>query len=302
MRLFARSMVATLGVLLASNGQAAEPNFQLKLVGAEQPVWRGIPAEELSLGSGGMMYPAPNAAGLVVAVLTHALLMQASRSTIRATQQANADKVLEPYRLSIQELTGEELLNQALSHVPAASVERLKVAKVEIQPVFSMPPDQRFIILDNKLRWGGEGQNANERVVRVIAPYVDTTEPQVHWTKNSAENLKKEVALMVAHSVELSHLVPLADPKTHKTHRYQLGNMEKMERGTLLAQGCERIIIETLRGGLLSVPATATGTREGCINKPYGVDFNTTDSPVSPSLPPEVTSVGDSTPAAPASK
>jgi hypothetical protein len=46
-----------------------------------------------------------------------------------------------------------------------------------------------------------------------------------------------------------------AMPDAYRTVRYPQGSSEQIERATLMAQSCDRLVIRNLRGTLMSVPA-----------------------------------------------
>ena len=81
---------------------------------------------------------------------------------------------------------------------------------------------------------------------------------------------------MVAHTVEIAMaqattVAPAgagADETPFRTHRYLMGSDEKMERSQLVASACNRSVLRTLRGSLLSVPVRPVADQPPCI-KPY---------------------------------
>ncbi|MBC7957340.1 MAG: hypothetical protein H7Y33_15890 [Cytophagales bacterium] len=77
--------------------------------------------------------------------------------------------------------------------------------------------------------------------------------------------LRHESALLLAESVDLvlAELAkgPDATELSQKTIRYPEGGGEKMERAALVGERCDRVLLKTLRGWLMSVPRqVASGT------------------------------------------
>jgi hypothetical protein len=89
------------------------------------------------------------------------------------------------------------------------------------------------------------------------------------------ERLKEESADLFARSLEIAwreigNASRKDDPVRPKTIRYRQGKSEKMERAELIDTKCNRVVVRTLRGWLMSVPLAepredATGNE--CNNK-----------------------------------
>ena len=230
--------------------------------------WRGVGAEEGAGSKGGILYPAPNVGGLLVAVLTHAAIVQGVRGSERNASQSAADKVLEPHSAVIAQLSAERLFDAARLRLPSLAAERHVV--VQMAPTFSLTSDQRTIVLDNVLRVHAPDTPSDalyENTVRVISAPRDGEDPAAHWIADDGRLLKEEVTAMLAHSVELSLLgVPAADNSSFQTQRYRFGAGQRMERGQAVAAGCGRVVLRTLRGWLMSVPASLADTSTPCVD------------------------------------
>lgn len=256
------------GVSATRAQEAATPRISLLLSLGASVSWRGVSPEEGAGSKGGILYPAPNVGGLLVAVLTHAAIVRGVRSSERDAQQSAADKVLEPHTAVITELSAERLLDAARLRLPRLAAERDVV--VQMSPTFSLTSDQRTIVLDNALRVHSPHMPAEvlfENTVRVISAPRDGEDPTAHWTGDEGRLLKEEVAAMLAHSIELSLLgVPAADSSPFRTQRYRFGTAQRMERGQAVAGGCGRVVLRTLRGWLMSVPASAPDSSSPCVD------------------------------------
>jgi hypothetical protein len=274
---FAWSAVLLLTALATSTTQAVEPSPPLVMTIPKgiAPVWHGIGAEEAAGTSGmAMLYPAPNAGGLLVAILTHAAIVQGERSSDRATRQTEADKVLEPHGATIAALSAESLLAAARERLPKLVLEASRGLIVEIAPRYSLSGDQRTLVLDNALRvhTAGKPQEIRfENTVRVVSTPCEADDPAAYWAAEAGSALKNESIAMLAHSLQVA-LIPLAptDPRAFRTQRYRFGQSEKMERGQPVASGCERIVLRTLRDWLMSVPIAPTEGASPCAD-PYSL-------------------------------
>lgn len=248
--------------------EAAAARILLSLSPGASVSWRGVSPEEGAGSKGGMLYPAPNVGGMLVAVLTHAAIVQGVRSSERNASQSAADKVLEPHSTAIAELSAERLFDAARLRLPSLAAERHVV--VQMTPTFSLTSDQRTIVLDNVLRVHAPDTPSDalyENTVRVISAPRDGEDPTAYWTGDEGRLLKEEVTAMLAHSIELSLLgVPAADSAPFRTQRYRFGAAQRMERGQTVAGGCGRVVLRTLRGWLMSVPSSVPDLTSPCID------------------------------------
>ena len=92
--------------------------------------------------------------------------------------------------------------------------------------------------------------------MRVVSSPHDAADARAHWSADDARRLKAHAAAMLAHGLQLAlrHGGPANTDAPMRTHRYLQGSVERSERSQLLAGDCARVVLRTLRGGLLSVP------------------------------------------------
>jgi hypothetical protein len=186
--------------------------------------------------------------------------------------QEAADKVLEPYKADLSDFDQGHLLRHGLAqqalmgnhrHVEAdGAVEADWI--IESAPVFTLGQDQSVLVLDHAVavRSRDEPQKVlHQAVVKVVWNARDHAVPAEYWGAGQASKLKEASALLFAHSLGLvlDHVVkqPLQDEAPQKTYRYPEGKRERMERGSLVSTHCNRIVIRTLRGWLMSIPTQA---------------------------------------------
>ncbi|MBB2484204.1 hypothetical protein H5407_03085 [Mitsuaria sp. WAJ17] len=275
-----RRLAGLLGAALLGlvPGVQAEPVHLLMGNPQGPAVWRGIPAAESGGQAGGMAYPAPNALGFLAAILTHAALAQGAQSAQRNERQQKADEVLVPYAAQLASQSSRELALAALVGMPELQVRVLEeggavpsqALVLAVQPVFSLSADQRTLVLDNQVMLYREGEAARPQfsnVVRVVSDPRPEEDPAAFWAEQGQTHLLDEGQRLFAHSLESVLLAGAtsADEVPAKTQRYLFGKDERAERGRVMAQACGRVLVRTLREGLLSVPVRTDG--EACARR-----------------------------------
>lgn len=232
--------------------------------------WRGmLPAESGVVAGAPMLYPGVPGAGLgglLAAILTHGAIVSSAQAAQRKAEQESADKVLDPYRPALDVWTAQGLWERAAAD---DSVQpRLKLMPegaawdgpvVETLPVFSLAPDERALVLDVAVRLAGAAANsATDIAVRVVSSPVEG-DARAFWSADESARLKAHAAGMLAHAVRIArhHARAAQDDPPARTYRYTFGSVDRSERGQLVEGNCERTVLRTLRGGLISVPAKA---------------------------------------------
>ena len=239
-----------------------------------------------------MQYPAPNAAGFLAGLLTHALVNGSVREGERRKLRDKANEVLLPYQAILTEFKYPQLLTDASVKIATQCGKKvLTVAQspdegevvVESHPVFSLTQDQSALVLNNwvKIRVAN-GTASYQNMLRVISGGRTLEQPVKFWSDEQGRNLKAESARLFAQSIDMA----LADwrdadkkEKVFKTVRYREGGSEKMERAQVLSEQCNQIVMRNLRGNLMSVPATdAVPASEACTTIPTasGIPATTT--------------------------
>lgn len=237
----------------------------------EALIYRGVANfDEAGTGTTGLLYPAPNAVGLVAAVLTHGLLVGSAKQEQKKKIQAEADKVLLPYQRVIGEIGYEQLWSLAISRLPSDAKVRRAIdtsdlgsdSAIESNLVISMTQDQSSLVLDNTIvfrKSGGREKSDYRSTIRVVSPAHIEAKPEDYWTKNSGEQLISTSADLIADSLQVAirdyeALKSTPDNSPFKTIRYKEGEAEKFERAQVLSNECNRVLIRTLKGDLMLVP------------------------------------------------
>jgi hypothetical protein len=226
-------------------------------------------------GANPMFYPgAAGLIGIVAAVATHAIVEGTMRGHQKSKLQEQADVVLKPYQDILSTFSQQQLFEQAITEMHAADRKFILADSqgtsdghlIDATPVFSLTQDQSAIVLDAAIvvfENGAVDEDASptyQNVVRVVSLPHDEGAIS-YWTANQGEQLKSESAHLLASAVDLaladvgnSKVSSGAQPLPYKTVRYQIGKSERMERGQVINEDPDRLLIKTLRGWLMSVP------------------------------------------------
>lgn len=220
-------------------------------------------------GQGTMMYPAPNAVGLLAAIVTHGVIEGSLKRKQREKLQTAANQVLLPYQATLANYSNKEVVLAALTRRPFGDRKNLIAAsgtsgnawRLDCIPRYSFTQDQRSFILDNTIVVTAPGASvpARRTTVRVVSRPRDGDDLVGLWTADQGVALKKELSDLFAESVEVALRALAAKPgdvgAAFETVRYAEGSTEKIERAQPLYKECGRVVLKTLRGTLMSVPA-----------------------------------------------
>lgn len=229
-------------------------------------------------GSGpqGMLYPAPNAVGLLAAILTHAAINKGVRSAEIERIEAAAQQVVLPLQPALDAVRLRAIQEAALQRLPENQDVRFddgaggeRPWTLEVAPVFLVSADRRALLLDAVVTVRDASTQAvvTERAVRVVSPALRGAEPVDVWLAGGPEAATSLAASLLAEALrtvlEDARIVP--PPTAQRTVRYAEGTLTTAERGVVLAERCGRTVLRTLRDALMSVPVgAAAGTDEAC--------------------------------------
>lgn len=217
-----------------------------------------------------MLYPAPNAIGLFAAVLTRGLLVESAKQDQKKKFQSEADKVLLPYLETLSQYTSKDLMRRGLEMTSIGGHKELLDEKAAPQgewlissvPLFSFTQDQRAIVLDNVVSIAKSAMPevpAFQGAIRVVSPAKRDDDLAKFWTANQGERLKSETAGLFAESLDIALAEVVGSfekaASNFRTVRYFEGDTEKIERAQIVSERCDRLVLRTLRGSLMSVPA-----------------------------------------------
>lgn len=287
--LFGCAMTLVLNACLADErvvpdpgiGQAAGGrSWVLKEPADDKVVFSGaLDFEGTSVGNHGIVYPAPNAAAFLASVVTHGLIVGSKKSSQRKKAQDSADKVLEPYQSILETVSYRQLARRWADGVLPGSGRKLIAASespeagawlIEAAPVFLMAQDQRTLSLEAAISIRAPGV-ADDAVyqghIRVVSPAVETAHLAEAWAADGGRKLREVSAWLFSESMDIAMGAAVdgtgKSDEPFRTIRYLEGTTEKMERAQLVREHCGRLVIKTLRGSLMSVPARASGSSRG---------------------------------------
>jgi hypothetical protein len=244
------------------------PRWSLQFPGGGPVVFRGVVNfDDAGVGGGGMLYPAPNVAGLLAAVITHGLINESSKNAQKLKLQQTADEVLVPYRAVLSTYTHAELARQVTRPGPVDAPANAAEAEwlVESAPVFALTQDQSALVLENAVsvrKKGSTGPAVYERMIKVVSSPVAEPDPVAYWTRDNGARLRQVTGELLQESVDLSvsmaakTLPGSAAPQ--RSFRYFEGKTEKVERAGLVVERCARRVLLTLRDALISVPSSSS--------------------------------------------
>lgn len=236
----------------------------------------GMPNRDKNGGSTqSMLYPAPGLAGFIGALAAHAAVNSAMRDKETARMYAEADAMLQPFQTALADYKHHELVKASLADLdpgagagkrvaPAGTAAAAGETLVDSVPAFFMTADQRALVLDNAIAVLPSGAaSPYQQVIRVVSPVQAPDTTAANWFDNHAAMLRRVSARMLAQSVEiaLADMPAAAAPGTEafRTVRYPEGGVERMERAQVVREHCGMLVLRTLRGNLMAVPAGDSG-------------------------------------------
>ena len=245
--------------------------WTLRLPEEEKVLYKGVVSLDGAGGpSGPFLYPAPNVVGFVAAVITHGVINESVKSSQKSKLQEVADKVLVPYQPVLSSYGHKELMQRGLEMLPTGGSKKLagfseKLGtdwSIESTPVFFITQDQSAIILENAISIyapGSKSTAAYQSIIRIVSHPKGKADLTSFWTAENGKTIKEESAELFAESLNIAlnevTSTAKANSGVQKTYRYLEGNIERMERGQLISEQCGRIVIKTLRGMPMSIPA-----------------------------------------------
>jgi hypothetical protein len=213
-----------------------------------------------------MAYPAPNMAVFLATIVAHGVIQKTFSKSRDKKLLNKANEVLIPYQDILSAYKNQELMESSLALVGTTGTKRLlahsdtpesKDLVIESVPMFFMTQDQKALIVDNAVAIKtANSEKPYQNVVRIVSPVKNAEDMVKFWSEDNGRNLKAESQRLYAQSLEIA-LNDRAKPNTGgtpKTIRYLEGGKEKMERGELLSEQNNQVLLRTLRGHLMLVP------------------------------------------------
>jgi hypothetical protein len=260
-----------------ASGDTAAPRVGLRLPAADKVAFHGaVSFDKAGSAGGAMMYPAPGLAGLLAAVATHAIVSGSMRDAEKDRLRTEADKVLVPYQGFLGAYKHQELMQASLAHIKTGGAKQVVAQAatpaageivIDSVPLFYLTQDHQALILDNAVSIKTADRAAPyETTVRIVSQERGGVAGPDVWLGDDAGMLKWESARMYAQALDIA-LADMANAGAaalpYKTVRYNEGATERMERGQLISESCDYLVLRTLRGNLMAVPRRAA-PQAGC--------------------------------------
>ncbi len=250
------------------------PALSMRLPKEDLVSFAALANEDTVAGRPGfMIYPLPLPAALL-GVAAHGVIESQKQARERKSKNSLTDLVLAPYQPSLNHFTNAELMRRALDGLTTRGDKALiRFAEpagpgwlIECSPQFFMTQDARALVLQNTIVIHSPEPASPatfKNVVEVVA------RPRGPVGKDSENTwMIQDGALLASASVDLlRESVNLALSELHgdfaghaaayHTVRYPRGGAERMERAQILSESRERVVLKTLRGWIMSVPAPA---------------------------------------------
>lgn len=248
--------------------------FVIKVQEAEIP-FHGYPNFDKQNSSGAMMYPGGTPELFFVAVLTHAAIQSSVDQDQVDKIQVEADKVLEPYNAIVHgiqssqyvdaaiESLNEKLGAQTIAVFDPAATDQIWVLSSE--PILYLLPDEKSILIRNVVKLTGNNNPSDviyQNLVEVLSDSFEGDDVRSYWNRENGIELQRVVQQLFTDSVELA-IQDIGKQfansgQKEKTFSFLQAGIRTYQRGTLLANSCNRTAIRTLRGWIKSFPEKST--------------------------------------------
>jgi hypothetical protein len=264
---------AAAGAAAADQGMTV-PALSLRVPKEELVSFAAVPNDDTVAGEPGTMMYGPTAAGFVVGIIAHGIIESHIQAKQKNSKNALGDIVLAPYRPALSHFTNAELMRRALAGLATDGDKVLLQFSerpgpgwlIECSPAFFMTQDARALVLQNSILVHSPDAASPvtfKNVVEVVGRPRESvgSDSENTWmiddgallTSASVDLLRESLSLALGelHGDFADHAA------AYRTVRYPRGGSEKMERAQVLRETRLRIVIKTLRGWIMSVPASA---------------------------------------------
>jgi len=248
--------------------------LSLRIPREEKVSLAAIPNDDTVKGEpGSMLYYGPPAAALL-GVVAHGLIESHRQAKEKKNRNSMVDIVLVPYQPTLSRLTNSELMRLALQGLTTRGEKSLIGFSepagpgwlIECSPKFFMTQDARALVLENSIVIHSPAASSPatfKNVVAVVGRPRERVGPDSEntWMIQEGGMLKAEIVDLTRESVDLAlgelHGEFDGHAADYHTVRFAQGGAEKMERAQILKQTPQRVVLKTLRGWIMSVPAGA---------------------------------------------
>lgn len=227
-----------------------------------------------------MMYPGDaGIAGLLVGVVTHAVVADQMQNSKEATELEVANKVLEPLSDALDRIKASDLLGQAADNQEyriltndSRQYHDPNGWRLSVLPMFFVAQDYSSLRIKNVVSIHQLGNDNGELVYQNLVDIIrqHPNEELLNAPDAGDNDLNNLVAELLSESISLG----LADATNRldvepnlRTFKYTSSGKTAYERARLVEKDCFRFVIRTLRNWIKSVPVNLSADREmkqGC--------------------------------------
>jgi hypothetical protein len=254
----------------------SSPRNFLHSLASETILLRGASSNDRGDGApGGMLYFAGSPVGFLAQVFVHALLQSSANDSRQKAAQVEADRVVQPFLPLIESWNKSDLLAQAqkLSGISKSlNADSLPTPSKEANHLefgFTVSQDQQSWSVDLILSPKDPKSKSADKVfsVRAIAPTSTSEETVELLLANDGSLLRSKVTELLAEALMLlpsEQVYSKLEPAPERTLRFQDGQKTRIERGSLIAEDCERLIFKSLRNVIVSAPKPTNSVAVDC--------------------------------------
>jgi hypothetical protein len=250
------------------------PALTLRLPPGELVSFAAIVNEDTVSGRpGAMMYPGPLPVALAT-LLAQGLYSSHRLAVEKKLRDSQSDGVLAPYQPALSHFTNAELMRRALdgltTHGDKALIRFSDRAGpgwlIECSPAFLMTQDARALVLQNLIVIHSPDASSPatfKNVVEVVGRPREAAAADAEdtWAIQDGSQLLDASVDLLRESVTLAlsdlHGDFAGHAAAYRTVHYPRGGTEMTERAQILRESRQQVVLKTLRGWIMSVPAAA---------------------------------------------
>ncbi len=202
------------------------------------------------------------AGGLVAQLFVHAVINNSAQNSHLNAQQVSANMVLEPIKNILDKFIQADLLDENSDFIDSRNNDT--DFYIESMPIFFLSQDLRHIILKNKIKvtFLDNKKPIYENLIEVISPPL-ANKPSVEKIQDNGGAAFKEFAKdLFQHSLSLVVLdlknKLTSEIEKEKSHKFYQGDNLRVERGQVVYQFNDMVVIKNLRGWLIAYPKVLT--------------------------------------------
>jgi len=218
------------------------------------------------------LYGDGGAGGVLAQLLIHSAISSSKQKSQYTALQKQANTALTEYQSQLSTFSNSDLWDGVKSKDIGFKTfqegDESGVTIYEAEPEFVLSPDQRSLMLINKVEVFKSDDLETSIYTNsfvVISKPINTDNINAHWNNESSNGLIHAGASIFADSMELAKKdfnKEYGAPGKQKTFRYKLGKKRMYEHGQLIAENCSNVVMKNLRGYIYKLPIASSA--ENC--------------------------------------